>query len=49
MSREDCLEYVRKAFTPSRMLFFCMGQVTEQRFSELTTQLLGEPFEERWV
>lgn len=45
MSREDCLEYVRKAFTPSRMLFFCMGQVTEQRFSELTTQLLGEPFE----
>ena len=46
MTRQDCLEYVRKAFTPSRMLFFCMGQVTEQRFAELTTQLLGEPFEE---
>lgn len=46
MTRQDCLEYVQKAFTPSRMLFFCMGQVSERRFAELTTQLLGEPFEE---
>lgn len=47
ISRADCLEYVRNTFVPSRMLFFCMGQVSERRFMEITNELLVEPFTDR--
>lgn len=47
MQPQDCIDYVRSAFHPSQMIFFCMGQVSDLRFDTLCTQLLSEPFLER--
>lgn len=44
MSQDDCIQYARETFTPDRLLFFSMGQITPTRFEQLTQQLLGEPF-----
>lgn len=44
---EDMKRYVRNRYRPERMLFFCMGQVSEGRFAELCGKYLSEPFEER--
>ncbi len=44
ISQKDCLRYVHDAFRPSRMLFFCMGQVSPQRYGQLTEELLTEAF-----
>lgn len=42
--REDCIDYIQKAFHPTQMIFFCMGQVSPQRFDTLCEELLSEPF-----
>lgn len=44
ITQADCLEYARKTFVPSKMIFFCMGQVSESRFDKLTGELLSAPF-----
>ncbi|MDO5036602.1 MAG: pitrilysin family protein [Porphyromonas sp.] len=44
MGSDDCRLYAEQAFVPSRMVFFCMGQVTEQRFVELAERYLMEGF-----
>ncbi|MDO5017447.1 MAG: pitrilysin family protein [Porphyromonas sp.] len=44
MTSEDCRAYVRRAFAPQRMLFFCMGQISELRFEKVTSTFLSEPF-----
>lgn len=44
MTPEDLMVYRQRYFTPERMVFFCMGQVSEARFVELAERYLGEPF-----
>lgn len=46
MTQADCISYTRRAFVPSQMIFFCMGQVSDTRFDQLTEKLLGEAFPE---
>ena len=46
ISPDDMKAYVRRQYRPERMVFFCMGQVSEKRFIELTEKYLSEPFEE---
>lgn len=45
MTPEDLHAYTQHYFTPARMIFFCMGQVSESRFVELAERYLGEPFD----
>lgn len=45
MTPDDLLAYTQRYFTPDRLVFFCMGQVSEERFVELAERYLGEPFE----
>lgn len=44
ITSDDMRSYVRSRYRPDRMLFFCMGQVTEKRFVELADRYLSEPF-----
>lgn len=44
MTSETCLDYAHSAFRPEQMVFFCMGQVSEERFVMLTEKYLGAPF-----
>lgn len=44
MQSDDCRCYAERAFRPERMLFFCMGQVSEERFVELAERYLSEGF-----
>lgn len=41
-----CQEYARQAFVPEKMVFFCMGQITENRFLQMVERYLSEPFEQ---
>ncbi len=47
MTPPDLLAYTRRYFTPDRLLFFCMGQVSVERFLELAERYLSEPFADR--
>lgn len=49
MSRETCRSYAEQAFVPEKMIFFCMGQITEKRFSYLVEKYLSDPFEARTI
>lgn len=44
MDSDLCKRYAQNAFTPEKMVFFCMGQVTETRFRQLMERHLSEPF-----
>lgn len=46
MTSETCLDYARSAFRPQHMIFFCMGQVSEERFVTLAQRYLSAPFDE---
>ena len=41
---EELRDYVRRRYRPERMVFFCMGQISESRFIELADKYLSEPF-----
>lgn len=45
MDSEVCKEYARHSFVPEKMVFFCMGQITEKRFLQMVERYLSEPFE----
>lgn len=45
MDSETCRSYAAQAFVPEKMVFFCMGQITEKRFSSLVDKYLSAPFE----
>lgn len=42
MGTQECEAYAQSAFTAENMVFFCMGQVGEQRFCEVAERYLGQ-------
>lgn len=44
MKQKDCIKYAQSAFHPNQMIFFCMGQISDLRFDNLSEELLSEPF-----
>lgn len=45
MNSDTCRSYAREAFVPEKMVFFCMGQITERKFLQLMESHLSEPFD----